>query len=112
MKEKEVDTQATSLPDLLSSILPIVVEVNEEGNEKRNDKEENPIVAPLKPSEEQKGNEQEEGDKTTFESEEHVAIQTMVTLPVTTPLPSSHTLQRPSTQDTLLQISRPSSSTP
>lgn len=52
MKE-EVDTQVTSLIDLLISRLPVVVEVGEEGNEKRNDKEETPIVAPLKPTEEQ-----------------------------------------------------------
>ncbi len=53
MKEKEAILLVTSLLSLLSSRLPTIVEVNVDGNEKRNDKEENPIVAPLKPSEEQ-----------------------------------------------------------
>ena len=47
-----------------------------------------------------------------FESEEQVEIQTLVTLPFTTPPPSRQTLQRLSTQDTPLHISRPSLRTP
>ena len=53
MKEKEVILPIMSFPSLLSSRLPAIVEVDEEGNEKRNEKEENPTIAPLKPSEEQ-----------------------------------------------------------
>lgn len=110
--KEEAVPPITSLPSLLSSRLLAIVEVDEEGNEKRNDKKENPIVAPLKPSEEQHGNEQKEEDKMTAKLEEKISIQTLVTLPVTTPPPSSQNLHVRSTWEAPLQISMQSNSTP